>query len=126
MKTIRILILLSLFLGSFSVFSQATNTEVKKSDLEKNTEQTDPGIKRANQPPALVAGEKISTARESKSSDLKQVNKNDIGDPKVRTAADNPDPSMQAKQSKAAPSPQTKSKLKTQGPRANEDPKKLK
>lgn len=57
MKLIKIIILLSILLGSSSVYAQTSNSETKKSDLENNTEQADPEIKAANQPQVLNAGE---------------------------------------------------------------------
>ena len=57
MKLIKIIILLSIFLGFSSVYAQTSNTETKKSDLKKNTEQSDPEIKAENQPQVLNARE---------------------------------------------------------------------
>lgn len=57
MKLIKIIILLSMFLGFSSVYAQTSNSETKKSNLENNTEQADPEIKAANQPQVLNAGE---------------------------------------------------------------------
>lgn len=121
MKTIQIIILLSIFLGFSSVYAQTTNSETNKSDLENKIEQTDPKIKTASQPTALTAGEETtSVTKKASVSDDTQVNR----DPQLKTAGDQPDPSRQAKQSKAAPTTQPKSKSESQLTAGDKDPKK--
>ena len=73
MKLIKIIILLSVFLGFSSVYAQTSNSETKKSDLENNTEQADPEIKAANQPQVLNAGEETpATAKAPETTSQKQ------------------------------------------------------
>ena len=73
MKLIKIIILLSVFLGFSSVYAQTSNTETKKNDLEIKTEQADPEIKTANQPPVLNAGEETpATAKAPTTTSQKQ------------------------------------------------------
>lgn len=123
MKTIRILILLSLFLGSYSVYSQATNTETKKSEIEKRTERADPELKSAGETNVLSTREKIPSAtKESKVS----VNTKATKDSRQRTAGDQPDPSKTEKESKTTPATHPKSKIKSQLSAGDTDPKKLK
>jgi hypothetical protein len=73
MKLIKIIILLSVFLGFSSVYAQTSNTETKKNDLEINTEQVDPEIKSASQPQVLTAGEENpATAKAPEATSQKQ------------------------------------------------------
>lgn len=119
MKPFIIIILLSLCYGLTSVYSQEINKDLKKNDLETKTELVSPDLRRANETPLpREVVNKPETLQESKSSSQQRVNNG----PK----ANEPDPSRQAKQSKAVPASQIRSKSNTQGPKANEDPKKLK
>ncbi len=78
MKPIKILIFLSLIFGSYAVYSQESNTEVKKSDLEKKTELTESEIKVASQPQVLKAEEENpATAKAPITSAQKQNDKKD-------------------------------------------------
>ena len=73
MKLIKIIILLSVFLGFSSVYAQTSNTETKKNDLELKTEQVDPEIKTTNQQQLLNAREETpATAKAPTTTSQKQ------------------------------------------------------
>lgn len=73
MKLIKIIILLSVFLGFSSVYAQTSNTETKKNDLEIKTEQVDPEITTASQSQMLNAqGENPATAKAPTTTSQKQ------------------------------------------------------
>jgi hypothetical protein len=73
MKLIKIIILLSVFLGFSSVYAQTSNTETMNNDLEIKTEQVNPEIKAANQQQVLNAGEETpATAKAPATTSQKQ------------------------------------------------------
>lgn len=57
MKRIKIIILLSVFLGFSSVYAQTSKTDINKNDQENKIERTDPEIKTVDQPQVLNKGE---------------------------------------------------------------------
>ena len=72
MKLIKIIILLSVFLGFSSVYAQTSNAEINKNN-EINTEQVNPEIKTASQPQMLNAGEENpATAKVPETTSQKQ------------------------------------------------------
>jgi transposase len=99
MKLIKIIILLSVFLGFSSVYAQTSNTETKKNDLEIKTEQADPEIKAASQQQVLNAGEETpATTKAPATTSQKQKDvfvktrpyPNEVDEAQLQYAKDNP------------------------------------
>ena len=123
MKPIKILIFLSLIFGSYSVFSQESNNEVKKSDFEKKTEQVDPELRLPNQPPVLNSEEGISETKvESKSANPEPDGNNNGINTTKKPRPNETDVSLQHAKPKAKIAPSSENKTYSEEPAPNADP----
>lgn len=114
MKTIKILMVCSLIFGFSSVFAQSTDTDIKKTDLEKNTEMVKPEQRSPGETP--VGGENI-THKTVKKEPSKAIVGRKPGDP---------DPSGQIAKPNAVSLPKKEnSKVNTPEPGESVDPNKL-
>ena len=90
MKTLEIIIILFLFLGSYSAYSQ----EAKDKAPENKVEQADPEMKTASQTPSILeASGGIQPDQETSLLTGQQMVQRST-DPAIKTAASDPDPAM--------------------------------
>lgn len=124
MKLINIIILLSVFLGGSSVYAQTTNSEIKKSDLENNTEQVDPETKAANQPQVLNAGQETPATAKAPATTSKKQKEAFVKTRPYPSEVD--EAQLQQAKSKSTPVTTTDKRSEQQYTPANPDPNKNK
>lgn len=96
MKRIKIIILLSVFLGFSSVYAQTSKTDTNKNDQENKIERTDPEIKTVSQPQVLNEGEETPATAKPLTDAQRQNLKEDEVFVKTRPYPSERDPSREA------------------------------
>jgi len=125
MKLIKIIILLSVFLGFSSVYAQTSKTDINKNDQENKIELTDPEIKTDSQTQVLNTGE-VNPATAKPTIDAQRQNaKKDEVFVKTRPYPSERDPAREEQaKSKPAPVINTDSRSQPIYTPANPDPNK--